>query len=211
MEVLILTPKEYVRKIAILEREVASFREKNKKQSATIIRQDKRERELKLSRDNWKAKARDKSLIIKNLEKKANRLNKPARHHFALDLIHLSFLFRQKGKCSYACISRIIEILGSCGVVDLARVPCANTIQNWVSKMGLNELENGYNSLPTSYVSLVVDESIKIGEEKLLVVLCSDSDKSHIGIVEEKSTDKPKVIGQNLGIDRAHSLDITKT
>jgi hypothetical protein len=71
--------------------------------------------------------------------------------------------------------------------------------------MGLQELENGHNSLTTNRVSLMVDESIKIGEERLLVVLCCDSDKSG----EEESGDKKvvykkRVIGADLEIERVH-------
>jgi hypothetical protein len=211
MEVLKLTPKESERKIASLEHKVANLTRKNKEQSASKIRQDKRERELRQSRDSWKAKLRDKSLEIKDLKKKLIRVNKPARHHYGIDLIKLSFLFRQQGKCSYSGISRILEILGSCGVLELARTPCANTVQNWVSKMGLKELETGYNSLKTNSVSLIVDESIKIGEEKLLVVLCCDSDKSLLGEIEPdgvKESDNKREIGKDLGINRAHSLEI---
>lgn len=211
MEVLKLTPKEYERKIAILEDKVANLTKKNKEQSASKIRQDKRERELQQSRDSWKAKLRDKSLKIKVLENKISRMNKPARHHYGIDLINLSFLLRQKGKCSYSGISRILEILGSSGVLELAQTPCANTVQSWVSKMGLNELETGYKSLKTNSVSLIVDESIKIGEEKLLVILSCDSDKSSVeemGGDKVKERDKKREIGKDLGIDRAHSLEI---
>ena len=212
MEVLILTPKEYERKIAILEQKVSHLTKKNKWQSSAIIVKDKRARVLTESRDSWKTKARDKSLKIKTLEKAICRINKPARHHYDIDLIQLSFLFRQKGKCSYACISRVLSILGSCGVVELAKVPCANTVQNWVSKMGLQELEKGHNSLTTNSVSLMIDESIKIGEERLLAILCCDSNKTEDAeseVVEENGTEKPRVIGADLGIDRAHGLEIT--
>lgn len=212
MEALILTPTEYECKIAILEQKVLDLTRKNKSQSTAIILKDKRVRVLTQSRDSWKVKLRDKSLKIKALAKTLCGINKPARHHYGIDLIELSFQFRQKGKCSYASISRLLGILGSCGVIELTKVPCANTIQNWVSKMGLQELEKGGNSLITNSVSLIVDESIKIGEERLLVVLCCDSDKSadeQLEVVDAEATEKKRVIGEDLGIERAHGLEIT--
>ena len=136
MEVLILRPKESAHKIALLEREVALFKEKTKNARSALALEVKRSREFKESRDSWKAKSRAKSLTIKSLKKQVCRLDKPARHHFSLDLMALSYHFRQEGKCSYTCISRLLGILGRCGLVDLERVPCANTVQNWVSKMG---------------------------------------------------------------------------
>jgi hypothetical protein len=210
MEVLILTPTEYERKIALLEGTVSKLKEKSKKDSAALIRAKKQKQELEKSRDKWKAKSRVKSLTIKSLKKQVSRIDKPARHHFPLELMHLSFLFRQKGKCSYTSISRLLGILGACQVLDLPRVPCANTVQNWVSKMGLNTLEEGGDSLDASHVSLMVDESIKIGEEKLLVVLCCASDKSQLGTVSEDNSRLDKVIGENLGIIRPHCLDMSE-
>ena len=55
----------------------------------------------------------------------------------------------------------------------------------------------------------MVDESIKIGEEKLLVVLSCPSDKSEIGPLCEDVQGQERVIGQNLGINRPHCLDIS--
>jgi hypothetical protein len=208
MEVLILTPTEYERKIALLERTVSKFKEKSKKASAALISAKKKNQELEKSRDSWKAKSRVKSLTIKSLKKQVCRLDKPARHHFSLDLIQLSFLFRQKGKCSYTSISRLLAILGTSGVLNLPRVPCANTVQNWVSKMGLNTLDIGSSSLDVPRVSLMVDESIKIGEEKLLVVLCCNSDKSELGALNADTPRLEQLSGTNLGIGRPHCLAI---
>lgn len=211
MEVLILTPTEYERKIAVLEGKLSKSVEKSKKDSAALIRAKKQYQELAKSRAGWKAKCRTKSLNVKVLKKQVSRIDKAARHHFSVNLMHLCFLFRQKGKCSYTGISRLLGILVECGLLDLPRIPCANTIQNWVSKMGLQTLEEGGSFLASSHVSLMVDESIKIGEEKLLVVLCCDSDKSHLGAVSPLNEDKPllaQVIGADLGLSRPDCLEM---
>lgn len=55
--------------------------------------------------------------------------------------------------------------------LGLKKVPCANSVQNWVSKVGLYTLKNEPTSLVDQPMSLIIDESIRLGQEKLLLCL----------------------------------------
>ena len=83
----------------------------------------------------------------------------------------LCVLLRIHGGCSYGSIRKILGILNSCFELKLDKIPCENTIQNWVSKMGLFLLNRVEKVLKGKQVSLIIDESIRLGQEKLLLIL----------------------------------------
>ena len=73
---------------------------------------------------------------------------------------------------------KILEIFnevldGKCG-----KVPCYNTIENWMKKLGLSTYEN--DSKPTDKkFACIIDESIMVNREKLLLILGVPAD--HLG------------------------------
>jgi len=158
-------------KIRTLEKKIVVLKEKNKETSIKLNKSKKRTRCLERSRDNWKLKSTGKTGVIKQLKKKIDRLEKPKHHTYSFDIIKLSVQLRTIGRCSYGGICRILMILQLSGYLRLGRLPCANTIQNWVAKQGLNELNTGHKTLANKEVCLIIDESIKVGEEKMLLVL----------------------------------------
>lgn len=83
----------------------------------------------------------------------------------------MSILLRVKCNCSYECTVKILKLLNSYFHLGLKKVPCANTVQNWVSKVGLYSLEKEPSKLRGKQVSLIIDESMRLGQEKLLLVL----------------------------------------
>jgi len=72
---------------------------------------------------------------------------------------------------SYQSISKILAIVNECFTIGLPKVPCPNTVQNWVSKMGYYTLQTPPTQLKGKAMSLIIDESIRLGKEKLLLVL----------------------------------------
>ena len=151
-------------KSTIQKREIQSLR-----RSQTLLK--KRQKELTKSRDNWKRKQKLKQVKIKGLEARISRVGKAKGHHYPIDLVALCILFRVHGGCSYGSIVKILEILNEQFQLGLLKLPCQNSIQNWVSKLGLFRMENFCTSLAGQSVSLLIDESIRLGQEKLLLIL----------------------------------------
>ena len=108
-----------------------------------------------ISRDNWKAKLKSNQLKVKQLKAKISRIGKAKGHHYSTWLVGLSVLLRIKCGCSYAGIRKILGILNELFQLGLKKVPCPNTIQNWVSKMGLYFMENLEDQLVGKQVSLI--------------------------------------------------------
>jgi len=137
----------------------------------------KRIKELIVSRDNWKEKLKVNQLKVKQLKAKVSRRDKAKGHHYSIWLVVLSVLLRIQGGCSYVRIRKILELLNEMFQLGLKKLPCPNTIQNWVSKMGLFFMESLEDQLVGKQVSLILDESIRLGKEKLLLILCVPFEK----------------------------------
>jgi len=136
---------------------------------------------LTAGRDNWKGKHKDKVLIIKGLEQKLVRKERASRHHYDLYLVKICVFLRVFCNCSYRSVSKILKVLCTCSVLELSHCPCANTIQNWVSKMGLYEQESLESELVKQDVILIVDESIRIGQHKQLLILSTPYERQQKG------------------------------
>lgn len=176
-KVLLYSEKEYLRKVKRLEEKNARLDEKYSCIRAKEKYLKKRLRELTKSRDLWKNKSRDKSLQTKQLIAKLKRREKAKRHQYALWIVTVCINLRTQCGCSYQSIRKILVIFTASFQLDISRIPCANTIQNWNSKMGLHALENTDNQLVGQEVSLIADESIRLGKEKLLLILLSPLNK----------------------------------
>ena len=100
------------------------------------------------------------------------------RHQFPLLLVQLCILLRLEGGCSYRKVIAVLKVLSLCGILEISRYPCSNTVQNWVSKLGLYSLQNVDSELRGQEVVLIVDESIRKGKEKQLLILSTPYEQS---------------------------------
>lgn len=170
--------KEYKAKIKKLEREIKKLKEKAALSKTTLSearllnkRLRQRVKELKASREAWKAKLKDKQQVIKRLTTNLLHAEKVARHPYGKSFMRLCVLLRVKGGCSYRGIVRVLKVLILCNLLGEMKLPCANTIQNWTAKAGLNGLQEAVNKPISQEVTLVIDECIRKGKEKQLIAL----------------------------------------
>ena len=66
---------------------------------------------------------------------------------------------------------KILEIFGEVFEGKCGKVPCYNTVVNWMKKLGLSVYENDRTPCRGGKYAVVVDESIFINSEKLLLLL----------------------------------------
>ena len=64
-----------------------------------------------------------------------------------------------------------MEIFGEVFEGKCGKVPCYNTVENWMKKLGLSVYENDRTPCRGGKYGVVVDESIFINSEKLLLLL----------------------------------------
>ena len=163
--------KEDKRKISIIEQKLARTKEKNRalSQEAKYLR--RRVKELQASRDNWKAKNKDKRLMVKHLNKQLKAKETVKRHHYSKSLILLCIQLRVYACCSYRSISRILLVLKMCAILEKKRLPCANTIENWVTKMGCYWLEGQDQSRADFPIGIMIDELFGQGNERIIAIM----------------------------------------
>ncbi len=70
--------------------------------------------------------------------------------------------------CGFRHIVKALEVINEVFEGVLGEIPCHNTISNWVKKCGLNVYENSCDMMRDTNYAAIVDESMMIGEEKLL-------------------------------------------
>lgn len=70
--------------------------------------------------------------------------------------------------CGFRHIVKALEVINEVFEGVLGDTPCHNTISNWVKKCGLNVYESSGDMMRNANYAAIVDESMMIGEEKLL-------------------------------------------
>jgi len=176
--------KQYASKIKKVVEENALLRSKLNSSKAQLseLKKDKRNLKQQLkaskkSRDNWKRKYKAKSTEAKIVSNELRSQTYLARHPYPSFVMKLAIMLRAEGNISYCATSRVLKILNESLAWNLEKLPCPNTIQNWVSKTGLHRLESSQNEQSARQVSLIVDESIRLGQERLLLALLVNAQK----------------------------------
>jgi len=83
----------------------------------------------------------------------------------------LSTLLYTRVNCGLRSVVEILSVINDTFDGLLGTIPCYNTIENWVKKCGLKVYETSGVSLQNVDYAEVVDESMMIGSEKLLLTL----------------------------------------
>lgn len=153
----------------------------------------KRIKEIKAGRENWKQKymsfkATHELLSLENralkerilvLEQGANLTSdKPKYHSYGSMMMSMMIQMRQQGNCSLRTCIGIMKILTLVLGIEI-KIPCATSILNWEKKLGLYGLNEKDTS--GSNWAIIMDESISIGPEKLLLTLGVNLDEYTFG------------------------------
>ena len=153
----------------------------------------KAEARLKDSRDTWKKKAREKESQKKNYKKRITEVSssrdawkqkylslkrqsivagksyeKVTHHTYDSGIIWLSVWMQLIGKCSFRSCRHVIIALGLYLDVTL-RIPSASSIRMWTCKYGYYEYHKEKDEQITW--AIIADESVSIGQERLLLIL----------------------------------------
>lgn len=189
MKVSTSSKKEPISKVLKIEEKLLKFKSENSYLRKQNRLHRKRISKIKESRDNWKRKNKEKSAKCKRLEQGLKRKTKPKRHHYGVSMIQLCVLLRVSCGCSYRSICKILKVLRLCLHLELEKIPCANTIENWVSKMGLFGIENAVTKVAGKEVCLMMDESLKLSNERVLLMLLTPSKRVKEGPLNHRDVE----------------------
>jgi len=161
-------------KVANLREDLKETRAETRKLRKTLVRKE-------ASLERWKSKAKSRLTSYNDLKNKPlNHLKLPT-YSYPLLLMQLAIQFRILCGCSYGSIVKILEVLAQTFDWKLglqSMIPCGQSLQNWVRKVGLYQLQQADLQLKMKEVCVIVDESIRVGTEKLLLVLVCPAGKA---------------------------------
>lgn len=150
---------------------LTNLKQKNSDLRAENRKLRKQKKRLLNSRNSWKENNKEKAVTIKQLRRSISRKGKVKGYQYDLSIIALCIQLRILAGCSYRSIRAILEVFALYVDLNTKDLPCANTVENWVSKMGLFCLQNSANHFKDKEVCLIIDESVKMGKEKALMFL----------------------------------------
>ena len=108
-------------------------------------------------------------------------------HRFPLVVIQLCVLIYMRTPCGLRTVVTILEIFAELLGDTFGKVPCYNTIENWVKKLGLSVYQDEQPCKDKKF-AMVVDESIAINGQKLLLTLAIPSEHQNRPIKHEDVT-----------------------
>lgn len=131
------------------------------------------------SRNAWKRKAHERGASFRSLQRQfllSQQSYQPKGHSYPTWLITLVVILRIHCHCSYGSIKKVITVLQSDYLKSSSssrseRIPCEQTLQNWVSKVGYYNIKNSDTKRFGKEVALIIDESVRVGSQKLFLAL----------------------------------------
>ncbi len=146
------------------EAKANNWKKKAKERQKETAKLRKRLNEVTASRDNWKKKHRSlKDSIAKSGGPK------PRGHHYPMLVVELCVKLCRYGGMSLRCCEHCLRCVST--ALGLG-APSHVSIRNWLLKYGYYLLQGRGGAPPSGgRWALIVDESVAIGTERLLVVL----------------------------------------
>lgn len=148
-----------------------SWKNKAKERQKKIKALTKRQEELKGSRDLWKSKYQ----ALKEEIKFSRQLSqeKAMRHQYWVLCVYLVVQWQRYGAMSLRgcrhCLSCVYLAFNL-----QSRLPSHMSIRSWICKCGYHRLKKAESPLPVTTRVILIDESITIGSQKMLLVLGLD-------------------------------------
>ena len=178
-------------KIQLIEDRYQHFKQKSKQQSLELKSCRARIVELQDSRASWKAK----SLAYKqDHQVRSNSgflpVPRPRGHRYSVYVIELCLKLYLLCNCSLRGVSSVIELL-----FGKACTPCKSTISNWIRKSGYYIYSRPVDEIPSGGYGLILDESMVIGQERMMCGLLIKGDKK-----DDRALKISDVVGLLIGV-----------
>ena len=165
-----MSEKHLKAKIALLK----SASKKKNIENRTLRRQDK---ELKCSRDHYKAIARRLKKELSKYRRGAVVRNEMSgtvsidRHRYDLRLVSLCVALYALAHCSFRSVIRVLYCFQLELGIQTSELPSKSSVENWVQKVGFYAYSQYDTSLYEEAYCIILDESMVIGQERMMLVL----------------------------------------
>ncbi len=128
-------------------------------------------------------------------------------HRFPLVVIQLCVLIYLRTNCGLRTVVKILEIFAEVLGEGFGKIPCYNTVENWMKKLGLSVYQDDQPCKGKKF-AMVIDESIAINGQKLLLALAIPSEHQDRPVKHEDVTVLNMTVGANFkGEDIKNKID----
>ena len=108
---------------------------------------------------------------------KAIEIKRIDRHTYSDFVVQLAIELYLFTHCGFKKISGLIRYLNDFFGLELERIPCANSIENWVKKTGYSIYHQTPKEFKEKEYAEIIDESMMLGSEKMLLTLGVEAEK----------------------------------
>jgi hypothetical protein len=141
--------------------------------------------ELSDSRDCWKEKYHHAQAKLARYERNSRVINSDSPdssgiegHKYSLKVITFSVMLYVFAGCSFRSVHKVLDCLQIEYGLFQGDLPSKSSVENWVQKLGYSEYtQNGFDLFKGDY-AVILDESMVIGQERMMIVLGVDAVKS---------------------------------
>jgi hypothetical protein len=173
-----MSEKHLLAKIAQLKLELQEKRKENR-----YLRH--RAKELLESREGWKEKSQQVQSKLAKYEGRVRVVNEEGmnlggvkRHKYSLKVITLSIMLYVFAGCSFRSVPKVLGCFREEYGLFIGDLPSKSSIENWVQKLGYSEYtQNGLELYKGDY-GIIIDESMVIGQQRMMLVLGVDAVKT---------------------------------
>jgi hypothetical protein len=106
-------------------------------------------------------------------------MHKIDRHTYSDFVVQLAVELYLFTNCGFNKVSGLIKYLNDFFGLELDRIPCANSIENWVKKMGYSIYHHSPKKFKEKEYAEIIDESMMLGSEKMLLTLGVEAEKKN--------------------------------
>ena len=98
--------------------------------------------------------------------------------------------------CGLRTVVKILEVFSEVLGENFGKSPCYNTVENWIKKLGLSVYQDDQPCKGKKF-AMVMDESIAINGQKLLLALAIPSERQDRPVKHEDVTVLNMTVGAN--------------
>ena len=123
--------------------------------------------------------------VLNSVGKKGGSgVGKIKKHKFTLKTVILSVSIYLSGNCSFRGVVNILKCLNVSLNLELTEPPSKSSVENWVQKLGLHLYREPDKERYKNGYAVIIDESMVIGQERLMAALVIPAEKSGEGALK---------------------------
>jgi hypothetical protein len=162
-------------KITKLEDKERKWKETKTALKRQLRRTRGRLQEVSAGRDKWRIRYKElenstKSQTLNNPRQRI-KIEKILGHQYNTLIVSLCISVYILGNCGLRSALKTLSVICIVGGLELGKLPSKSSLENWIKKLGYSIYRSDLPQYSKCSYSLIIDESMVIGQERLFVIL----------------------------------------